>query len=90
MAAVNIVQKKLKKRKGVSGSIDTCDVPNCTRSGQYEVWFLDHYHARWLACKAHSEELKKTLDDIRNTTDEGVVSPLPQVQPPVESQRQAA
>lgn len=61
MPAVNFKAKNL---KGVSSHIETCDVLNCTKSGRYWTWFLDHKYDKWLLCSSHKTEMINTLKEV--------------------------
>lgn len=88
MPAINVQQRRLKKRKGVQGAIETCDLMNCTKSGQYEAWILDHKYDKWLLCTEHKNEILETLKEIlpySHDANPTVVPSMPKVQPAMAS-----
>jgi hypothetical protein len=64
VSAINVRQRKLGRKKGTQGSIDTCSVENCSKSGQWEAWILDHKYLKWLLCTEHKDEILDTLNEI--------------------------
>lgn len=66
MSALTVRRKKFAKPgEKVAQKIETCDVSNCTKSGQYEAFWLDHEYAKWFLCEQHQLEALKTYDEVR-------------------------